>query len=148
MTENVSLAEEEFRGCLAGNLRAASRLVSRTYNEHLRSEDLRITQLALLAGVRRSDGATISELGSELYLERSALARDLKLLERAGLVAVGLSSTDGRAREVHITKQGEAKLRAVAPLWRKAQEATHKRLGEANVAGLLDALTTVMERVE
>ena len=61
---------EDFAGCLAGNLRAASRLATRRYDAELRESGLRITQVAILAQVRRHDVLSISELASRA-LERT-----------------------------------------------------------------------------
>jgi DNA-binding MarR family transcriptional regulator len=121
---------EDFAGCLAGNLRAAARLATRRYDAELRKTGLRITQVAILAQVKRHVSLSLSELASELSSERSVVARDVAILERDGLLAVGIDPKDRRARSVSLTKAGHAKLRAAAPAWRKAQNNMRAALGQ------------------
>jgi DNA-binding MarR family transcriptional regulator len=125
-----SVEHEDFVGCLAGNLRAAARLATRRYDAELRGTGLRITQVAILAQVKRHESLSLSELAAELSSERSVVARDVAVLERDGLVAVGIDPDDRRARSVTLTKAGRAKLRAAAPAWRRAQSDTRAALGQ------------------
>ena len=123
--------EDDFVGCLAGNLRAAARLATRRFDAELRGFGLRITQVAILATVRRHQPLSISELALELSSERSVVARDIAILERDGLLHVRIDPDDRRARVVTLTRLGHARLRAVAPTWRKAQDNMRKVLGPA-----------------
>lgn len=121
--------EDDFVGCLAGNLRAAARLATRRYDAELRGFGLRITQVAILATVRRHQPLSISTLALELSSERSVVARDIAVLARDGLLQVEIDPNDRRARTVTLTKLGHARLRAVAPAWRQAQVSMRKVLG-------------------
>ena len=143
-----SVATEDFVGCLAGNLRAASRLVTRRYDAELRETGLRITQVAILAQVKRGDGVTISELAAELSSERSVIARDVAVLERDGLLSVTIDSKDRRARNVALTKAGRARLRSAGPAWRRAQQQARDALGQAladDVLGVTRAVVAAFE---
>jgi DNA-binding MarR family transcriptional regulator len=120
---------EDFVGCLAGNLRAASRLATRRYDDELRDYGLRITQVAILAQVERHNSLSISQLAGELSIERSVIARDVAVLERDGLLSVGIDPNDRRARTISLTKLGRTQLRAAAPAWRRAQRDMREALG-------------------
>ncbi|MBM6404787.1 winged helix-turn-helix transcriptional regulator [Phycicoccus sp. CSK15P-2] len=120
---------EDFTGCLAGNLRAAARAVTRTYDEALRPHGLRVTQVAVLAAVRRHGPSGPTALSRALGTERSALARELRVLERRRLVAFTPDPADGRARQVGLTPEGAALLAECAPAWRTAQREMTERLG-------------------
>jgi DNA-binding MarR family transcriptional regulator len=124
-----SVEPENFVGCLAGNLRAAARLATRRYDAELRATGLRITQVAILAQVKRHQSLSLSELAAELSSERSVVARDVAILERDDLVTVGIDPDDRRARSVSLTKAGRAKLHAAAPAWRRAQSDMRAALG-------------------
>jgi DNA-binding MarR family transcriptional regulator len=139
---------EEFAGCLAGNLRAATRLVTRLYDEALRDSGLRITQVALLVQVRRLEPITVSRLAEVLSSERSAVARDLRILEREGLVDMRVSGSDRRAREVRLTPAGGARLAAAAPGWRHAQAEMSARLGLDDAAALLAGTRQLVGRFD
>ena len=140
-------AEDEFSGCLAGNLRAAARAVSRLYDDALRESGLRITQLAVLAQVRRSEPVTASELASAMSAERSATARDLKLLEGGGLVGAGPRTTDLRAREYSLTDLGRSRLREAAPAWGRAQAQARDYIGAEAVDDLVGLTIGIVERL-
>jgi DNA-binding MarR family transcriptional regulator len=124
---------------MATRSRIAARTLSRAYDEALRPVDLKITQLAVLVAASLSDGRqTITDLADALGLERSSLSRNLDLLERRGLVALG-PETQHRARHVSLTPEGRALLEAAMPLWEGAQARLHDRLGGAwddTMAGL------------
>jgi DNA-binding MarR family transcriptional regulator len=128
---------EDYVGCLAGHLRAAARAVTRAYDAALRPTGLRITQVAVLAHVARHQPATVTELGRALSSERSAVARDVTLLQDAGLVTVRVKADDRRAREVRLTPDGDHRLRAAAPAWHAAQRDARDALGDARVDALV-----------
>jgi DNA-binding MarR family transcriptional regulator len=138
---------DDFVGCLAGNLRAATRTVSRFYDSALQKSGLRITQLAVLAQVRRSEPVTASELASAMSAERSATARDLKLLEGGGLVWARSRTTDRRAREYSLTDLGRSRLREAAPAWRLAQAQARDHIGPDAVDDLVALTIAVVERL-
>jgi DNA-binding MarR family transcriptional regulator len=139
--------DDEFVGCLAGNLRAAARTVSRLYDDALRKSGLRITQLAVLAQVRRSEPVTASELASAMSAERSATARDLKLLEGEGLVRARPRTTDRRAREYSLTDRGRSRLHEAAPAWRLAQAQARDYIGAEAVDDLVALTAGVVQRL-
>jgi DNA-binding MarR family transcriptional regulator len=139
--------EDDFVGCLAGNLRAAARTVSRFYDEALQKSGLRITQLAVLAQVRRSEPVTASELASAMSAERSGTARDLKRLESGGLVRGRPRTTDRRAREYSLTDLGRSRLLRAVPAWRLAQAQARDYIGADAVDDLVTLTIGVVERV-
>jgi DNA-binding MarR family transcriptional regulator len=133
----AELDSTDFVGCLAGNLRAATRVATRAYDSALRESGLRITQVAILAQLRKLQPITVTVLADELSSERSALARDVAILERTGLVMSEPKADDRRAREIRLTALGEQKLRASAPAWRAAQSAMTDAFGERRVRQLV-----------
>jgi len=141
------MSEDDFVGCLAGNLRAAARTVSRLYDDALHESGLRITQLAVLAQVRRSEPVTASELAAAMSAERSGTARDLKLLEAGGLVRARPRTTDRRAREYSLTDLGRSRLRKAAPAWRLAQAQAREYIGAEAVDDLVALTIGVVERL-
>ena len=141
------MSEDDFVGCLAGNLRAAARTVSRLYDDALHNSGLRITQLAVLAQVRRSEPVTASELAAAMSAERSGTARDLKLLEAGGLVRARPRTTDRRAREYSLTDLGRSRLRDAVPAWRLAQAQARDYIGGEAVDDLVALVIGVVERL-
>jgi len=106
--------------CMA--LRRAARRISEIYDEALASTGLRATQFAILAALSVGDGMNVNELAERLDLDRTTTGKNLRPLERDGLVAVGVSEADRRSRAIALTAAGRKKVGAAYPLWRGAQE--------------------------
>lgn len=130
-------AADDFVGCLAGNLRMATRAVSRLYDAQLQSAGLRITQVSVMAQIERAGSPSPTELGDALGLDRSSVARELQTLEGAGLVARMSDPADARTRRVRLTPLGRRRLRSAATGWRAAQAELARRLGSADTEELL-----------
>ena len=115
--------------CLCHNVRMASRVVSRAYDEALRPTGLRATQIAVLAAVGARGALSIKSLADSLEMERTTLTRNLKPLEEQALVSI---SPEGRhrSRTLTLTTAGKAALLKALPLWEKAQQSSMHQLGE------------------
>jgi DNA-binding MarR family transcriptional regulator len=127
----------DYVGCLAGHLRAASRVITREYDVALRPHGVRITQVAILARLADVEPVTVSAFAKALASDRSAVARDVAILERSGLVASAVKTDDLRARELSLTDAGRTKLTECAPAWRAAQTGMLEQLGDVDVAALV-----------
>ena len=142
------LGHSDFVGCVAGNLRAAARVATRLYDAALRESGVRITQVAILAQVRTLQPVTVSALAAELSSERSAVARDVAILETAGLVVTEVKAADHRAREVRLTSAGEHKLGECAPAWHAAQAAMNEAFGDTRVRQLVELANQLVTTLE
>ena len=114
--------------CACRKLRVASRKVTRMYDDALRPAGITPTQFTLLAVVGMIQDVTLTKLAEILGMERTTLSRNLKPLERGGLIEV---SAEGyrRARSVELSGKGVLALEKALPLWREAQATLKKRLG-------------------
>ncbi len=115
--------------CACRKMRQASRKITRMYDEVLRPAGIKATQFNVLAIVALGDEATLTELAETLGMDRTTLSRNLRPLERDGLVEV---SAEGyrRARSADITNKGVAVMEKALPLWRSAQKSLKRRLGD------------------
>jgi DNA-binding MarR family transcriptional regulator len=111
---------EKTQGCLNFQLRRMSRLLGRYYDDALRPLGLRITQFNLLAVLAQTGPIAITALADLMAMERSALARNLKPIERRKLVTV-TPGKDKRTRTVKLTPAGRRKLAEALPKWDQAQ---------------------------
>jgi DNA-binding MarR family transcriptional regulator len=124
----ADLAQTLLDTCLCHNVRMASRVVSRTYDEALRSTGLRATQIAVLAAVGARGALSIKSLADSLEMERTTLTRNLRPLEEQGLVAIAPEARH-RSRMLTLTSDGRAALLQALPLWEKAQQSSMEQLG-------------------
>jgi DNA-binding MarR family transcriptional regulator len=122
--------------CVSSNLHQTARAVSRIYGEEMRPSGIRRSQFGILGYLQKLGTVQLTVLANTLYMERTTLTRNLKPLEKSGLVQIKKSVTDARVRDVTITKAGKAKFREASRLWRKAQKRILLRFGEENWAAL------------
>ena len=115
--------------CACFNLRKAARAVTQLYDKALRSTGLRTTQFTLLVGISMLGTVTVTRLAQIGVMDRTTLTRNLKPLERKGLIQI-TPGKDQRTRVVTITDEGQKALVQALPLWKKAQVGVVKRLGQ------------------
>lgn len=139
MREALTTGLKAARMCLNFNLKRTSRLVNQYYDRVLRPTGLRAGQFNLMVPMALRGALSITELAESLGMERSALARNLKPLEREGWIAISVG-TDRRARIVALTPKGERMLRKAYPYWEKSQSHLAAMLSNKELNGLLKGL--------
>jgi DNA-binding MarR family transcriptional regulator len=126
--------------CLA--LRQASRHVSQIYDRYMAKVGLRGSQYSILSKLSRLGAMPIGKLAETMVLDRTALGRALRPLERERLVMVG-PGPDARTRSVSLTPAGQARFNEAVVQWRKAQKEFEGGFG----AEAAQALRTTLQRV-
>ena len=125
----MKLSEEMLATCACTRVRTAARVVTRVYDEFLRSAGLKASQLAVLAAIDSADEVSIAALSKRLLVDRTTLSRNLKPLIADGLVALGEEGWR-RSKFVRITKAGRLRLESALPLWQRAQQGVFDRFGK------------------
>jgi len=138
-----ALAIPEAGICNGTVLRMATRRVSQLYDVMMAPAGLRSTQWSILAHIARVQKQSIGETARHLVLDRSALAHNLKPLQRDGLVQVEVDENDKRSRLIVLTEAGRAKIAEVIPLWKRAQHNYETVVG----AGKAKALRTSLQQL-
>jgi DNA-binding MarR family transcriptional regulator len=82
----------------------------------------------------------LARLAGHLGLERTTFTRNLRLLQRNGLVEVQRGE-DARERLLSLSSAGERALQDAIPHWQRAQQAAISALGRDNFARLSEALS-------
>jgi DNA-binding MarR family transcriptional regulator len=129
--------------CNGTALRKATRRVSQLYDAVLAPCGLRSTQRSILIHIARAGTPTMGDLAAALVLDRSALAHNLKPLERDGFVAVVVDPEDKRSRLVTLTDRGTAKLEESQRLWRQAQHRFETTFGPEQASALRQSLAVI-----
>jgi DNA-binding MarR family transcriptional regulator len=109
-------------------VRGAARVVSAYYDECLRPAGIKGTQFTLLSVVYLNPLISISRLAEKLLMDRTTLNRNLKPLERQGLIRTE-AGQDLRMRTLILTREGEKVILKALPFWNIAQAGVEKRLG-------------------
>lgn len=138
--------------CLCFRARRAARAITRAYDTALRPTGLQATQVTLMNAIALGpEGAQpMGRLSEFLALEISTLTRNLRALEKAGLVEIGRSEADRRVRVARLTAAGETRLTEALPLWKQAHGEIVAALGDDTANALhvaLDATSRAMAEV-
>jgi DNA-binding MarR family transcriptional regulator len=120
--------------CLA--LRQAARHVTQFYDQCLTQSGVRATQYSILARLNRKGPMTINALAAELVMDRTTLGRNIRPLQRDGLVAIGPGETDRRKKELRLTPEGSARFAVAHKEWSKAQADFERAFGARRAKAL------------
>jgi DNA-binding MarR family transcriptional regulator len=74
-----------------------------------------------MAQIAAAEDDTLGALATRSGLEQSTLSRNLRVLEKAGLVEIAAVESDLRRRAAWLTETGARRLEAAIPVWRRAQ---------------------------
>ncbi len=135
------------RSCTNMRMRQATRALSDYYNAVMEPTGLHANQVMLLIPPYLQDGLTISRLAEIEALDRTTLARNLKLLEDRELIVLH-PGEDQRTRVIDITERGRQILEAAFPLWERAQQEVDALIGANDLAQLYSTLDKLRDNVE
>jgi DNA-binding MarR family transcriptional regulator len=141
MSIDSSLKSED---CNCFVVRSAARHVTLLYDQFLAPVGLHVTQFSILAKLKRLGPMTINALAKEMVMDRTTLGRNALPLERDGLIKIEVSASDGRAKELHLTKAGERRLLAGRAAWERAQARFDSRFGAKRAADFRAMLRAVV----
>jgi DNA-binding MarR family transcriptional regulator len=141
MSANPALKPED---CNCFVVRSAARHVTQLYDQFLAPIGLHVTQFSILAKLKRLGPVTINALAKEMVMDRTTLGRNVLPLERDGLIKIEASATDGRAKQLHLTKAGEKCLLAGREAWAQAQARFDDRFGAKRAANFRAMLRAVV----
>jgi DNA-binding MarR family transcriptional regulator len=131
---------DELLGCVGFRLRRATRKVSQFYDQELQQLDLTGAQFSLLAHLPRGRQVAVGQLAEELGMEASTLTRNLRPLERRGLVTLVEAPFDRRVKLVLSTKAGQDLFAKAIPAWRSARARLESSIGSVAFEELKQAL--------
>jgi DNA-binding MarR family transcriptional regulator len=131
--------------CYCTSIRRATRRLTALYDGALEPVGINVAQFGLLRRLGRSSPSPLSiqELAERSELERSTVARNIRVLEKHGLVELRGSTEDRRASMIFLSDKGLAALEQADPLWRSAQRQVEKMLGRGTASKLRSLLLSV-----
>ena len=119
--------------------RLVARRITRFLETQMQGAGMSLAQFMLMAHIASARDDTIGALAAQTEHDQSTLSRNLRGLERAGLVEITVAPEDQRRRAVWLTEKGARRLEAAIPIWRQAQQA----LAEAIDTGAVRDLAAV-----
>jgi DNA-binding MarR family transcriptional regulator len=140
-TMSTELDMSAMENCVCFNLRWVTRKVTQFFDAEMRRHGIRPTQGSILRALNAKENWSMAELSDWLGMDRTTLVRNLRPLQRDGLVQAAGGGRGGRV-EVSITAKGRKKIEECLPAWRSAQSAAVKTLGEQRWSAILSDLET------
>jgi DNA-binding MarR family transcriptional regulator len=133
------------RDCVASNLRAATRTLTRRFDDAIERSGVRSTQFPVLNYIAATEPCGVADLAAFMSMDVSTATRNLQPLTASGLVTVREDPDDRRRREIRLTAKGRRALRAALDLWSREQHAVAERLGRARYEELLATLALLRD---
>ncbi|MDQ0271411.1 MarR family winged helix-turn-helix transcriptional regulator [Cytobacillus purgationiresistens] len=116
------------QACYCIPFRTAARKVSALYNQALEPVGVNIAQFSMLRKIRKAKEISITELGKVCELDRSTAGRNVRVLEKMGLVQF-IKGEDHRETTVSLSENGHQTLEDGELLWEKSQVEVENKLG-------------------
>jgi DNA-binding MarR family transcriptional regulator len=107
--------------------------------------DITPRQFVLLAAVAELDDPSQTDLVEATGIDRSTIADIIRRMMRKGLLERRRSRTDGRAKLVRLTRDGERLLKGMRPKAAKADAALVASLTADQRKALIEVLRTISE---
>src|SRR5262249_24055401 len=137
----VTDAGPAITACAGLNSRLAARRITQFLEHRIAGTDISLAQFGLMAHVAAAADDTLGALTERTGLDQTTLSRNLRALEKAGLVEIAIVETDLPRRSVWLTETGARRLETALPIWRRA----HTSLGKLIEPDLATRLATATE---
>jgi len=125
--------------CAAFSFRMAARAVTRLFDAAMQTSGIRSTQFALLVAIAKKQPVPIHVLSEILFIDQTTLTRNLKLMQKEGLLSVSPRG-EMRQRFVTLAAKGEQALARSLPLWREIQSRFVQSVGSKHWEGFREEL--------
>lgn len=116
--------------CIAGRLRMLARVVSGHYNDAFTGEGVTFAQAGLLMRIFAQPGIRQTELSKLLQIEKSAMSRDVQLLQKNGWL------TDNLRNGLFLTEEGRLLAKRCYKIWKVLNQQVREELGPDALTGL------------
>jgi len=133
--------------CVCFNLRWVTRAVTQFFDAELRQQGIRPTQTPILGALQARSGLGMAALSDWLGMDRTTLVRNLRPLQRDGLVRTTASGRGARI-QLELTEKGRQALAKFLPAWRAAQAKVVETLGSPRWSAILNDLEQAALKLE
>jgi DNA-binding MarR family transcriptional regulator len=130
--------------CACQNLRRATRVVTRIYDQELAKAGIEITQFGLLTALGLMGEANQKSLSAGFAMDSTTLTRTLGLMLKQGWVRVR-PGKDRRERQFSLTRAGKRQLAQAQPYWESAEQRLRRKLGDAGWKSMKVAVSQATE---
>ncbi len=130
--------------CIGVRVRMLNRMVTRMYDEMLRSHGIKFSQMNILTVISLHGSVQPAQIGRILSIEKSTLSRNVRLMEVNGWIE-SLPGDGGNTHLLRLTRQGRQLYGKAATAWHQAQQKLTKLLGDEITTAIHLAANRVRE---
>jgi len=139
----MTVMHHAIENCTGFNLRAATRSLTRRYDELMAGTGLLSTQFSMLNFIERKKDCGMADIAEGLDMDISTVTRNLAPLLSARYVAIRPSRHDKRRKEIRLTSNGKQIMQETRPLWVQAQDEIVRKIGAKRYKELLETLRAI-----
>src|SRR6478736_1803576 len=133
----ASVSEQSSQGvCTCAAIRQVSRHITQLYDACLAPFGLTVNQFSILSRLRRTGPRSINTLAREMLVDRTTLGRNVRPLEREGLLELAPDEADRRSWALTLTAAGVKRVQSAREGWKKAQQRFEHAYGSERAAEL------------
>ncbi len=118
--------------CIGNRLRCLSRVVDRDFRASLKEFDITESQLSILFALTKLGKVDQGKIGESLFLERSTVSRNIKLLEKRGV----LTKSSNYRPEIELTQKGFDLVQSILPIWESLMHTFIDKLGKEGIENI------------
>ncbi len=130
----------EIQQCIGARLRRLSRIVDSYYRKRLADFEITEKQMTILFALSKMGRVEQGQIGRLLVLEKSTVSRNVKLLEKQGLI----QRTDQYRPVIELTQKGRDLVQNLLPIWEKTMDELVAKLGDDGMK-MIEALEKKLE---
>lgn len=135
-------------GCTVLRLQNTARVAAQLYAGYYVEVDLTAAQFGTLAYLYRDSVHSVGTLAEAVHTDQTTLTRNLRLLEKRGLISQTVSADDRRRRVIRLTPGGRRLFQKAILVWQKAQAALTEKIGKGQTADLHRRLDDILPRIK
>jgi DNA-binding MarR family transcriptional regulator len=128
--------------CACQNLRRATRIVTRIYDQELKKAGLEITQFGLLTALAITGEVNQKRLSEGFVMDSTTLTRTLDRMRKQGWISVK-QGRDRRERLFSLTAAGKRQIARAKPHWDLAEARLRNELGKTGWRDMKEAVALV-----
>jgi len=137
----------ECAACTCFNTRKLSRVITHVFDEAFKKIGFRGTQFTPLIMIFARGPVTVNKLSEYLVMDRTTLGRNLKPLERDGLIQIK-QGLDKREKLISITDKGKKLLTKAFPVWQETQKKILGEIGENKWQDMLMDISKLLPKLQ
>ncbi len=126
--------------CVAGRMRLLTRIVTNRYNEAFAGERVTFAQASLLMFLFAQPGVRQTVLSQQLQIKKSAMSRDVQLMQRNGWL------TDNIRSGLFLTEAGQQLAKRCHKIWKSLNAQVRDELGPDILSGLVSLSDALLKQ--